>query len=544
MVVCGYILFGAAIIGVTFEVLNVALMKQAQDRMSINMSVAHAIISQYGDNFSIKDNKLMIGDRALNGDNSIPDKITKLVGGVATIFMGDTRVATNIINAEGKRAVGTPLAKGGAYDAVIGGAKPYRGEAEILGGTYLTAYDPIIDENGKTIGIVFVGMKKSDQLTLIGLLVEKIAITIFLLSVFMSTAAYFMLKWQLKPLNKLNVVIDRLQHDDVEVEVPALNRGDEIGKLAKGIQSFKEGISEKLRLRTENEANKKQAEVERKKSMQRLADEFEESIKGVISTVSAAATELQGESKSMSSIADETSKKASAVASAAEGASTNIQTVASASEQLNTSINEINHQIGDSVKVAAACVTEAEATSEVMQELSKSANDIGNVVKLIEEIASQVNLLALNATIEAARAGEAGRGFAVVANEVKNLANQVANAAGDITRQVGGIQGQTGRAVETIASITDTIRRVNEISTAIASAVEEQGAATREIARSIQETAAGTNNVTQNISSVTKAASETSSVSGHVFETAKQLSDEANALKSVVEGFITKIRAG
>ena len=544
MVVFGYTVFGLAIIGVTFAVLDVALMKQAQDRMSINMSVAHATINKYGTDFSIKDGKLSIGERVLNDDNSIPDQIVGLVGGVATIFMGDQRVATNIITAEGKRAIGTKLAKGTAYDTVIGKGKTFRGEAEILGATYLTAYDPILDSKGETIGIVFVGMKKSDQLALIGVLVEKIAITIVVIGLLMSLGAYLTLRIQLKPLNKLNLVIEKLQKEDLSAEVPALKRKDEIGTLAKGIQSFKEGIADKMRLREEHELHKKQSEEERHASMRRMADDFERDVKNIVATVSAAATEMQGSSKSMSLIATDTSQKASAVATAAGEASTNIQTVAFAVEQLDSSIGEINKQIGDSVRVASSCVTEAEATSEVMQNLSKSADDIGNVVKLIEDIASQVNLLALNATIEAARAGEAGRGFAVVANEVKNLANQVGSAARDITTQINGIQGQTGKAVETIANITHTIRKINEISTTIASAAEEQDAATKEISRSIKETAEGTDKVTKNISSVTQATKDTSAASGQVFETAGKLAEKADVLKKVVDGFITKVRAG
>jgi len=345
-----------------------------------------------------------------------------------------------------------------------------------------------------------------------------------------------------KPLGITTAAMDKLADGDKTIEIQFLSNKDEVGDLARALQTFKANAIEMEHLQEDQKKQKIRTEEERKALMHKMADEFEANIKGVVTTVSSAATEMQGSAKSMSNIADGTSKKATAVAAAAEEASNNIQTVASASEELNSSIGEINRQIGDSVRVASACVTEAEATGVVMQNLSKSADDIGNVVKLIEGIASQVNLLALNATIEAARAGEAGRGFAVVANEVKNLANQVANAAGDITRQINGIQIQTGQAVDTIANITNTIRKVNEISTAIASAVEEQGAATKEISRSIQETAEGTNEVTKNIAGVTRASVETSTASSQVFETAGQLAKESETLRRVVEDFIEKVR--
>jgi len=345
-----------------------------------------------------------------------------------------------------------------------------------------------------------------------------------------------------RPVNNITGLMDRLAGGDKTIDVHYLSNKDEVGDLARALQTFKSNAIEMEKLQEDQKIQKQRAEEDRKTMMHKMADEFETSVKGVVTTVSSAATEMQGSAKSMTAIADDTSKKATTVAAAAEQASHNIQTVASAAEELNSSIGEINRQIGDSVRVASACVAEAEATGTVMQNLSKSANDIGNVVKLIEDIASQVNLLALNATIEAARAGEAGRGFAVVANEVKNLANQVANAAGDITKQINGIQLQTGQAVDTITSITSTIRKINEISTAIASAVEEQGAATKEISRSIQETAEGTNEVTRNISSVTQSSIETSAASNEVFDTAGQLAKESETLRRVVETFIDRIR--
>lgn len=286
------------------------------------------------------------------------------------------------------------------------------------------------------------------------------------------------------------------------------------------------------------------AEKARREMMLQTADDFEHSVKGVVATVSAAATEMRSNAQSMAAIAEQTNHQSTAVAAAAEQASTNVQTVASAAEELNASIVEINRQIGDSLKVATACTEEAEKTSEVMQGLGKAAEEIGNVVKLIEGIASQVNLLALNTTIEAARAGEAGKGFAVVAGEVKSLANQAGNAANDIARQIGEVQGQTKKAVEAIASITDTVKRVNEISTAIASAVEEQGAATREIARNVQQASQGTDEVTRNITGVTRAASETGSAASQVLDAAKRLSKESETLRHVVDTFISKIRTG
>ena len=347
-----------------------------------------------------------------------------------------------------------------------------------------------------------------------------------------------------KPLGNITESMDRLAGGDKGIVVSYLDNSDEIGNLARALETFRLNAIKMGQLEKEQEEQKRRAAEERVALMNKMADDFERSVGDVVSTVSSAATEMQSSAKSMSAIADGTSQQSSAVAAAAEQASANVQTVASASEELNSSIGEINRRIVDSVKVAASCLSEAEATGSVMQSLSKSAEDIGNVVKLIEGIASQVNLLALNATIEAARAGDAGRGFAVVANEVKNLANQVGRAAQDITDQIGGIQSQTGQAVSTIKGITETIRHVNEISTAIAAAVEEQGAATKEISHSIQETAAGTSEVTRNASGLSQAAAETGAAASQLLQTAGQLSGEAETLRRVVDGFIATVRKG
>lgn len=346
------------------------------------------------------------------------------------------------------------------------------------------------------------------------------------------------------PLSKITEGMHKLAGGDKTIEVHYTDYRDEIGELARALETFKENAIKVDRLQAENEAQKKRAAEEQRALMLKTADEFENSVKGVVSTVSAAATEMQSNAQSMAAISEETSRQATAVAAATEEASTSVHTVASAAEELNASIGEINRQIADSARVTASCVKEAENTGDVMQTLDKSAENIGTVVKLIEDIASQVNLLALNATIEAARAGEAGRGFAVVATEVKNLANQTANAAQDITKQIVDVQNQTKTAVQAIDGITQTIKRVNEISTAIASAVEEQGAATKEIARNVQQASQGTDEVTQNISGVTRAAQETGTASSQVLEAATQLSKESEILRSVVEGFIAKIRAG
>jgi methyl-accepting chemotaxis protein len=261
-------------------------------------------------------------------------------------------------------------------------------------------------------------------------------------------------------------------------------------------------------------------------------------ITGVVETVAGASTELQATARSMSAVAEETSRQSSTVAAASEEASTNVQTVASAGEELSASIAEIGRQVEQSTKTATRAVEEAKQTNDRVEGLAQAAQKIGEVVKLISDIAAQTNLLALNATIEAARAGEAGKGFAVVAAEVKSLANQTAKATEEISTKIGEMQTATAESVGAIKAIAKTIEEINQISTTIATAVEEQSAATQEISRNVQQASAGTQEVNTNIASVTEGATQTGTSAGQVLSAAEQLSKEAETLKFEIDKFL------
>ncbi len=346
-----------------------------------------------------------------------------------------------------------------------------------------------------------------------------------------------------RPLGRMTAAMTEVAGGNLEVAVPALGQRDEVGHLAAALEKFKEAGQENRRLVADQEEQKKRAEIEKRAAMNKMADEFESSVKGVVQIVSSASTELQSTAQSMSATAEETQRQSTAVAAASEQASTNVQTVASAAEELSSSITEISRQVTESTRISGQAVADAERTNTEIQGLSEAAQKIGDVVKLINDIAGQTNLLALNATIEAARAGEAGKGFAVVASEVKNLASQTAKATEEISAKIAEMQAATGRSVTAVQGIGQTIGRINEIATTIASAVEEQGAATQEIARNVQQASAGTAEVSSNIVGVTKAANDTGAASTQVLGSAGELSKQSETLRQQVEGFIAKIRA-
>jgi methyl-accepting chemotaxis protein len=345
------------------------------------------------------------------------------------------------------------------------------------------------------------------------------------------------------PVRAMTAAMGKLAADELDTEVPARERRDEIGAMAGAVQIFKENALRVRQMEAEAEQQKERAEAEKRATLRSLADDFERSVGGVVKTVASASGEMQSAAQSLSATAEEASRQSTAVAAASEQASTNVQTVASAAEELNASIGEIGRQVSTSAQIAGKAVSEAERTHQTVRSLADTAQKIGDVVKLINDIAGQTNLLALNATIEAARAGEAGKGFAVVASEVKSLATQTAKATDEIAAQITAIQSATGDAVGAIDGIGKTIGELNHIATAIASAVEEQGAATREIARNVQQAAAGTGEVSSNIGGVTQAATQTGASATQMLGAAGALAKEAATLRTEVDKFLQQVRA-
>ena len=346
-----------------------------------------------------------------------------------------------------------------------------------------------------------------------------------------------------RPLARTTGNMMRLADGDKTITIEGTENKAEMGALARALAVFKDNALAMDQLAAERAAQDERARAEKRQAMLDLADNFESSVQHVVGQVSAASVELQSSAQSMAGNTDQTTNQASLVSSASEQAFGNVQSVAAATEELSASITEISQQVAQSTNIASKAVAEARQTDQTINGLALASQRIGDVANLIRDIANQTNLLALNATIEAARAGDAGKGFAVVASEVKNLANQTAQATEEITGQISSIQGATGEAVTAIRGITNTITEIDQIASAIAAAVEQQGAATREISRSIQQAADGTRDVSQNIAGVSEALTESGRLAEGLLGAASDLSRQADVMRTEISRFVERVRA-
>ena len=346
------------------------------------------------------------------------------------------------------------------------------------------------------------------------------------------------------PMVELTDRMSELARGAVDITIPFIGKGDEVGAMARAVGVLKENTLEKRRLEQAQRENEARQNEERRRTLGGMAAEFEREFMAVVQELDGRSGTLTSHAQSLSAVANETGQRSATVSSAAEVASANVSQVAAAAEELAAAITEINRQLNTRNEVEREGVDTVRSTNTTLNGLAESAAQIGNTVGLIREIAEQTNLLALNATIEAARAGEAGKGFAVVAQEVKNLATQTGHATQEISDVVSRVQATTAEAVSAMELINNLFSRMHDSAEEISRAVDQQNAATRDIARSVEEAAGGTRNVSENIAGVNEAVARTGHSAGEVLGAARALSEDAATLRSRAQGFIERVRSG
>lgn len=413
---------------------------------------------------------------------------------------------------------------------------------EIGGHPVAVLAGPLRNYSGKAIGTVEVALDVTDLVAARNHALLVLAAVLLAVAAGTAAAAYALSRHIGRPMASLTTAMGEIAAGQLDTRIPSIDRADAIGDMARSVAVFRDGLAQQRTLEAEKEADNlgKMRQAER---MSTLIHSFEGTVGGIVGIVSSAATELQATAQQMSQSAGDTAARAGAVAAAAQQAGANVTSVAGAAEELGASVSEIARQVDHSLVQSNTAVQETHASAATVAELKDAVGRIDEIVALIAGIAAQTNLLALNATIEAARAGEAGRGFAVVASEVKALAGQTSKATAEISAQIAGIQATTAKAVSGIGGIVGTINGINQAASAIASAVDQQGAATREIVSAVSQASVGTSEVSTSIAVVSEAVAGTGVAAEQVFAASEELARQAEALRAEVEGFLHNVRA-
>lgn len=346
-----------------------------------------------------------------------------------------------------------------------------------------------------------------------------------------------------RPIKGLTEFMSGLAAGKLDGDVPGQERSDELGAMSSAVKVFQDNAVRTREMEAEQHRAAETAEREKREMMTRMADDFEQSVGGIVDGLGSAADQIQNVVQNLNTTVDNTREQTGSAASASEQAAASVHTVAASASELSASITEISAKVAQSAAVADDAVREAENTRSTVEQLVSSSARIGEVVDLINDIAEQTNLLALNATIEAARAGDAGKGFAVVANEVKSLATQTGRATEEISSQIAEVQKSTEDASQAIRGIGQTIGKISEISAVVAAAVEEQGAATQEISKSAEQASLGTSEVSGSIQHVNSGVGDVSTASGIMTESAQNVSTQSAELRNAVEDFLNTVRA-
>jgi len=371
---------------------------------------------------------------------------------------------------------------------------------------------------------------------------KSTAITILMILAVVAGFTFYVVRSIIQPVLATSEQMEKISNEE-PVTITGTERKDEMGVMARTLDDLKGSIEKQRQLERELAEAEKKKQEDHKRTMNDVADRFQQQVGSVVEAVEKAATDMQGMAATLSAASEETTKQSSAVASAADLASGNVQTVAAAAEELSASIQELVKNVSDTAKATKVCTETAEMSQDYLKTLQSSVDEIDGVIQAINDVAEQTNLLALNATIEAARAGDAGKGFAVVANEVKTLAGETNKMTEEIAAKVADIKTSAADTITGVQNILKQIQAVDERTSSVSAAIEEQNSSTSEISRSAQEAAEGTGEVSNNIGQVQQAANDTATSTEQLKLASDGLAGEANSLRKAVENFMQEVRS-
>jgi methyl-accepting chemotaxis protein len=384
-------------------------------------------------------------------------------------------------------------------------------------------------------------VQNADVQAVLSKIISQSAVAALVVVLIVGLSSWLMLRANLRPLKALAAAVQTISDGQFEVHVPCASRTDQLGEIGRAVEMLRDKAKHAQAVDAQAAADR-EAAGRRQEAMDRITQDFGMSVFGVLTGLMSSAENMRGSAADMAGSSEQTRNDMATTTSDAEMSSQNLAQVAAAAEELTASVREVSRQVGEAAHAAGDALGEAQAADSTVRGLSTSAAEIGHIVDLINNIASQTNLLALNATIEAARAGDAGKGFAVVAGEVKQLAAQTAQATRQIGLQIGAIQTATDEAANAVKGVTAAIARVSQGATAIASAVEQQGAATREIASQVTTVAVTTEKAARAMLDVSAVAERTGQTSQTVLASANEVTKISGTLREEVDHFVTAMR--